>query len=87
MLRGDVTTFVLVPRIVDAVAPMPVVAAGGVADGRGVGRCSGVGGAGRHDRHPAHRNAALTDNASRPVLCRGRSVRASLPQCFALGNK
>jgi nitronate monooxygenase len=32
-LRG---TFALVPAVVDAVAPLPVVAAGGVADGRGL---------------------------------------------------
>jgi NAD(P)H-dependent flavin oxidoreductase YrpB (nitropropane dioxygenase family) len=31
---GDVSTLVLVPRVVDAVAPRPVVAAGGIADAR-----------------------------------------------------
>ena len=31
-----VSTLPLVPRVVDAVAPVPVVAAGGIADGRGV---------------------------------------------------
>jgi len=33
---GTVTTMALVPRVVDAVAPTPVVAAGGMADARGV---------------------------------------------------
>ena len=33
---GKVTTMALVPRVVDAVAPIPVVAAGGIADGRGL---------------------------------------------------
>ncbi len=33
---GEVSTLALVPRVVDAVAPLPVVAAGGIADGRGV---------------------------------------------------
>ncbi len=33
---GEVSTLALVPRVVDAVAPVPVVAAGGIADGRGV---------------------------------------------------
>ena len=33
---GKVTTMALVPRVVDEVAPVPVVAAGGIADGRGV---------------------------------------------------
>jgi NAD(P)H-dependent flavin oxidoreductase YrpB (nitropropane dioxygenase family) len=31
---GDVTTMVLVPEVVDAVAPVPVLAAGGIAGGR-----------------------------------------------------
>lgn len=31
---GDITTMVLTPQIVDAVAPLPVVAAGGIGDGR-----------------------------------------------------
>ena len=33
---GEVATLPLVPRVVDAVAPTPVVAAGGIADGRGL---------------------------------------------------
>jgi len=33
---GEVSTLALVPRVVDAVAPLPVVAAGGIADGRGL---------------------------------------------------
>jgi hypothetical protein len=34
-VAGTVTTMALVPRVVDAVAPVPVVAAGGIADARG----------------------------------------------------
>ena len=33
---GEVSTMVLVPVVVDAVAPVPVIAAGGIADGRGL---------------------------------------------------
>jgi nitronate monooxygenase len=33
---GEVSTLALVPRVVDAVAPLPVVAAGGIGDGRGL---------------------------------------------------
>ena len=33
---GEVATMALVPRVVDAVSPVPVVAAGGIADGRGL---------------------------------------------------
>ena len=35
-ISGTVSTMVLVPRVVDAVTPAPVVAAGGIADGRGL---------------------------------------------------
>jgi NAD(P)H-dependent flavin oxidoreductase YrpB (nitropropane dioxygenase family) len=35
-VAGEVSAMVLVPRVVDAVAPVPVAAAGGIADGRGV---------------------------------------------------
>jgi len=35
-VAGEVSTLALVPRIVDAVAPRPIAAAGGIADGRGV---------------------------------------------------
>ena len=35
-LAGQVSTMVLVPRVVDAVSPLPVVAAGGIADARGL---------------------------------------------------
>ena len=35
-VRGKVATLPLVPAVVDAVAPLPVLAAGGVADGRGL---------------------------------------------------
>jgi len=33
---GRIATMVLVPQVVDAVAPLPVVSAGGIADGRGL---------------------------------------------------
>jgi len=35
-IAGTVSTMVLVPRVVDTVHPTPVVAAGGIADGRGL---------------------------------------------------
>lgn len=35
-IAGEVTTMALVPRVVDAVTPIPVVAAGGIADARGL---------------------------------------------------
>jgi enoyl-[acyl-carrier protein] reductase II len=43
---GRVATFPLVPSVVDAVHPLPVVAAGGVADGRGLVAALALGAAG-----------------------------------------
>ena len=43
---GQVATLPLVPRVVDAVAPAPVVAAGGIADGRGLAAVLVLGAAG-----------------------------------------
>jgi nitronate monooxygenase len=43
---GKVATLPLVPRVVDAVAPVPVVAAGGIADGRGLAAVLALGAAG-----------------------------------------
>ena len=42
-VAGEVSTLALVPRVVDAVAPRPVVAAGGIADARGVVAVLGLG--------------------------------------------
>ncbi|HTW88723.1 MAG TPA: nitronate monooxygenase [Candidatus Binataceae bacterium] len=35
-VRGNVTTFVLVPAVRDAIGDLPLIAAGGIADGRGL---------------------------------------------------
>src|SRR5580704_2688471 len=45
-VQGQVSTMALVPRVVDAVAPIPVVAAGGIADGRGLAAALALGAAG-----------------------------------------
>lgn len=45
-VAGDVATLPLVPSVVDAVAPVPVVAAGGIADGRGLAAVLALGAAG-----------------------------------------
>jgi NAD(P)H-dependent flavin oxidoreductase YrpB (nitropropane dioxygenase family) len=45
-VEGEVATLPLVPSVVDAVAPVPVVAAGGIADGRGLAAALALGAAG-----------------------------------------
>jgi NAD(P)H-dependent flavin oxidoreductase YrpB (nitropropane dioxygenase family) len=43
---GEITTMVLVPQIVDAVSPRPVLAAGGIGDGRQIAAALALGAAG-----------------------------------------
>ena len=43
---GDVSTMTLVPQVVDAVSPIPVVASGGIFDGRGIAAALMLGAAG-----------------------------------------
>ena len=43
---GEITTMVLTPQVVDAVAPIPVLAAGGIADGRQIAAAIALGAAG-----------------------------------------
>jgi len=43
---GEVSTLALVPAVVDAVTPLPVLAAGGIADGRGLAAALALGAAG-----------------------------------------
>lgn len=43
---GEIGTMVLVPQVVDAVAPLPVLAAGGIADGRQMAAAVALGAAG-----------------------------------------
>ena len=45
-VRGEVATMALVPIVVDAVSPVPVVAAGGIVDGRGLAAALALGAAG-----------------------------------------
>ena len=45
-VRGTVATMALLPAVVDAVTPVPVIAAGGIADGRGLAAALALGASG-----------------------------------------
>jgi NAD(P)H-dependent flavin oxidoreductase YrpB (nitropropane dioxygenase family) len=77
---GTVSTLALVPRVVDAVAPVPVVGAGGIADGRGLAAALALGAAGawvgtrflaasEAEIHPDYRRRILEawERAGRPA--------------------
>ncbi len=77
-VRGDVATLPLVPSVVDAVAPVPVVAAGGIADGRGLAAVLALGAAGawigtrflaseEASVHPHYRQRVLDGTAAETV--------------------
>jgi len=67
---GAVTTLTLVPQVVDAVAPVPVVAAGGIADGRGLAAVLMLGAAGANlgTRFLASREAPIGEGWKRAIV-------------------
>jgi nitronate monooxygenase len=72
---GTVSTLALVPRVVDAVAPVPVVAAGGIADGRGLAAVLALGAAGAWvgTRFLATPEAAIHSDYRRRILAAGEA--------------
>ena len=72
---GTVSTLALVPRVVDAVAPVPVVAAGGIADGRGFAAVLALGaeGAWVGTRFLAAQEAAIHPDYRRRILAAGEA--------------
>ncbi len=67
---GSVAASVLVPQVVDAVAPIPVVAAGGIADGRGLAAAIVLGASGANvgTRFLASREAAVHEEWKRQIV-------------------
>jgi nitronate monooxygenase len=70
---GTVSTLALVPRVVDAVAPAPVVAAGAITDGRGLAAVLTLGAAGAWvgTRFLAASEAAIHPEYRRRILAAG----------------
>src|SRR5438874_11963106 len=78
-VRGSVATMPLVPAVVDAVSPVPVVAAGGIADGRGLAAALALGATGAwigtrflasHEAaiHPRYRERLLQANENDTIF-------------------
>jgi nitronate monooxygenase len=72
---GTVSTLALVPRVADAVAPAPVVAAGGIADGRGFAAVLALGAAGAWvgTRFLAAPEAAIHPDYRQRILAAGEA--------------
>jgi enoyl-[acyl-carrier protein] reductase II len=80
---GEVSTMALVPQVVDAVAPVPVLAAGGIADGRGLaaGLVLGAQGANIGTRFLASEEAEIPDAYKQAVL--GAASQDAVKVAFA----
>lgn len=80
---GEVSTMALVPQVVDAVAPVPVVAAGGIFDGRGIAAALMLGAVGVNvgTRFIACQEAPVADGWKRAIAA-ARSEDAVKAQVF-----
>jgi enoyl-[acyl-carrier protein] reductase II len=67
---GNVSTMTLVPQVVDAVTPIPVVAAGGIFDGRGIAAALVLGAVGVNlgTRFLASKEAPISDEWKRAIV-------------------
>jgi NAD(P)H-dependent flavin oxidoreductase YrpB (nitropropane dioxygenase family) len=67
---GVMATMALVPQVVDAIAPVPILAAGGIADGRGLAAALALGAAGAllGTRFLATQEAPIADGLKQIIL-------------------
>jgi len=86
-LRGTVATMPLIPAVVDAVSPTPVVAAGGIADGRGLAAVLALGAAGAWigTRFLASHEAAIHTRYRERILEANESDTIYLENLFDVG--
>ena len=80
---GGVSTMALVPQVVDAVSPIPVVAAGGIYDGRGIAAALMLGAAGVNMGTRFITSLELPASASwkHAIVCAKPEIR-SRPKCL-----
>ena len=85
---GSVGTMTLVPQVVDAVAPIPVVAAGGITDGRGLAAALMLGADGVNigTRFLASNEARVAEEWKQAILVAQAKTRSrlSLPSTWCL---
>jgi NAD(P)H-dependent flavin oxidoreductase YrpB (nitropropane dioxygenase family) len=86
-VRGTVATMPLIPAVVDAVSPTPVVAAGGIADGRGLAAVLALGAAGAWigTRFLASHEAAIHTRYRERLLEANESDTVYLENLFDVG--
>jgi nitronate monooxygenase len=86
-VRGSVATMPLIPAVVDAVAPAPVVAAGGIADGRGLAAALALGAAGAWigTRFLASREAAIHPRYRELILNASETDTVFVEDLFDIG--
>ncbi len=67
---GSLSTFALLPQVVDAVSPIPVLAAGGIAEGRGIAAAMilGAKGVNMGTRFLASKEATISDDWKQAIL-------------------
>lgn len=81
---GEISTMVLVPQVVDAIAPVPVLAAGGIADGRQVAAALALGAEGvwcgsvwlttdEAETHPVVKEKFLAASSSDTIRSRAKT--------------
>lgn len=79
---GSISTMALVPQVVDAVAPIPVVAAGGIYDGRGIAAAFMLGAVGVNigTRFLASKEAPIDDDWKQAIIeaCSEDAVKADV---------
>ena len=86
-VRGMVATMALVPAVVDAVGPVPVMAAGGIADGRGLAAALALGASGAWigTRFLASNEAAIHPHYRDRILQASEDDTIYLDELFDIG--